>query len=343
MVDAYVVDGSIMYHNSGWSVDFPNDRIYVGHNIKFDMLYWLKDLSITGFKNLKLWDTMIVEYIITGQQTKYASLDKLSEKYGGTIKDSKIKDYWDRGVDTEDIPEDELLPYLKQDLLNTDRIFQHQWDRVQFLGILPLVEAQMNALKATIIMEWNGMHFDIELAYKKAEEIYKELKECKDSLITSMSASGITNPNPSSNEHISLYLFGGVQSVDCTVPMFDKEGNILHYKSGPKVGKPRTKKGKKDVVIDWIYNPTGATPSSKKYFYKVGDAELKELSSSHIVNYILKYRSLYKDLNTYYIGFAKLMWPHDDKIHGTINHCGTATGRLSSTKPNLQNLSGKDT
>jgi len=53
------------------------------------------------------------------------------------------------------------------------------------------------------------------------------------------------------------------------------------------------------------------------------------------------YRRIHKDLNTYYMGLLKLVWPTDSCLHGSINHCTTGTGRLSSSSPNMQNISGK--
>jgi DNA polymerase I-like protein with 3'-5' exonuclease and polymerase domains len=53
---------------------------------------------------------------------------------------------------------------------------------------------------------------------------------------------------------------------------------------------------------------------------------------------------LNKLINNYYEGLQKINaemdWPHAT-LHGQYNQCVAATGRLSSSAPNLQNLSGK--
>ena len=111
-------------------------NLLVGQNIKFDLLYMLKELNISEFNHIKIWDTMIVEYLITGQQHKYWSLDKLAGKYDGcTLKDDKIKKYWDNDVDTEDIPREELVEYLKGDLDTALKHMQSGFITQKNLGI----------------------------------------------------------------------------------------------------------------------------------------------------------------------------------------------------------------
>ena len=70
-----------------------------------------------------------------------------------------------------------------------------------------------------------------------------------------------------------------------------------------------------------------------------GSAEAKEL-----VRLILDRATLEKRLTTYYRGLVELRtsmnWPVD-KLYGQLNQCVARTGRLSSSKPNLQNFDGE--
>lgn len=70
------------------------------------------------------------------------------------------------------------------------------------------------------------------------------------------------------------------------------------------------------------------------------DAEvLDTLAEEHeFVKDILAYRQLSKLKSTYIEGILKLVRPETGKVHTTFNQTITATGRLSSTEPNLQNI-----
>jgi DNA polymerase-1 len=70
------------------------------------------------------------------------------------------------------------------------------------------------------------------------------------------------------------------------------------------------------------------------------DAEvLEKLAGQHaIIDTILEYRMLTKLKSTYLDGMIGLISPDTGRIHTTFNQMVTATGRLSSSEPNLQNI-----
>lgn len=65
---------------------------------------------------------------------------------------------------------------------------------------------------------------------------------------------------------------------------------------------------------------------------------LEELSEHKIVASVLEYRQVAKLKSTYTDSLADLISPETGRIHTTFNQTVTATGRLSSTHPNLQNI-----
>lgn len=78
---------------------------------------------------------------------------------------------------------------------------------------------------------------------------------------------------------------------------------------------------------------------SKNGQYSTSEEVLLGIKANHpIVERILTYRELKKLISTYISALPTYISPQDGKIHTTYNQTTTATGRLSSSNPNLQNL-----
>lgn len=73
--------------------------------------------------------------------------------------------------------------------------------------------------------------------------------------------------------------------------------------------------------------------------YSTDETTLTDLAWKHpVINEILEFRAVKKLLSTYIEPFPGYIDPSDGKIHTTFNQALTATGRLSSSNPNLQNI-----
>lgn len=77
--------------------------------------------------------------------------------------------------------------------------------------------------------------------------------------------------------------------------------------------------------------------------YSTGEEILVKLENKHpIIHEILEYRTINKLLNTYIDVLPNLINPNTQRIHTSFNQAVTATGRLSSNNPNLQNIPIKE-
>jgi DNA polymerase-1 len=86
-------------------------------------------------------------------------------------------------------------------------------------------------------------------------------------------------------------------------------------------------------------DPKVKAKSGVRYSYPTDEETLSALEDKHpIINKILEFRAIKKLLSTYIEPFPNYVSPATGKIHTTFNQALTATGRLSSSKPNLQNI-----
>ena len=107
--------------------------IIVGFNIKFD-LSWFKRIGIDVFNIKQVWDCQIAEFLLESQRNPYPSLAKACEKYNIPAKMDIIElDYWDKCIDTDEIPKGILLEYNKHDVIITEQVFKKQYE--QFTGV----------------------------------------------------------------------------------------------------------------------------------------------------------------------------------------------------------------
>ena len=88
-----------------------------------------------------------------------------------------------------------------------------------------------------------------------------------------------------------------------------------------------------------LFDKLGLPPVKKtKTGYSTNAEVLEKLRGQHpIIDKILEYRQYTKLKSTYVDGLGKVIAP-DGRIHTSFQNTVTATGRLSSTEPNLQNI-----
>ena len=92
-------------------------------------------------------------------------------------------------------------------------------------------------------------------------------------------------------------------------------------------------------VLFTIMNLGKKHKKTKSGQFSTSEETLLKLKNEHpIINEILKYRAIKKLLSTYVDALPLLLNPFTKRIHTTFNQAVAATGRLSSTSPNLQNI-----
>ena len=94
-----------------------------------------------------------------------------------------------------------------------------------------------------------------------------------------------------------------------------------------------------EILFERLGLTTGGKVKKTKTGYSTNAETLEELRGQHpIVNKVLTYRMWTKLRSTYLEGISVLIRPGTGRVHTSFNQTVTATGRLSSSDPNLQNI-----
>ncbi len=111
--------------------------------------------------------------------------------------------------------------------------------------------------------------------------------------------------------------------------LYKLAGTVFNPRSSQEVGK---------ILFEKLKLPK--IKKTQKVGQPSTDSEvLEELSHLHpLVPLLLEYRGFYKLKSTYLEVFLREVSPKTGRLHTEFNPTGTATGRLSSQKPNLQNI-----
>ncbi len=110
--------------------------------------------------------------------------------------------------------------------------------------------------------------------------------------------------------------------------LLELAGEPINLESGPQVAK---------VMFETLgLKPKGRTPGGA---YSTRQDVLEELAEANpFPARLLEYRALTKLRSTYYDALPGEVDPRDGRVHTVFDQAGAATGRLSSSHPNLQNI-----
>ena len=311
--------------------------VCVAHNWKFDMNV-LRAIGV-NFDHTNFWCTMVAEYLLNGQDKDIAyGLSPTSERHGFPPKLDKVKLEWDRGKDTCEIDAPLLEEYVLDDAQLALNIYLKQHKLAQEFEMVRLIELQSEYIKVLSDIETNGFLFDAVVARnivkdteQKIEELEAEFREiCNEPYL-----------NLSSPQQKSAVLFGGKLKV-----------GIPKWVTIPRKTLPETVYKEIIETHEYTHPGIGFSPpkglSLGKFGYYSTDKNVVNLLNPgrnkvlRRAKEILFEHSHYNKLKNTLEGqdgnglLNKIC--EDGLIHPTLNNAVTATGRLSSSDPNSQNL-----
>ncbi len=332
-------------------------KYIVGHNIKYDMLYYKNDKLLQEWfaEGGRLVDTTLLEYLLSGQKFNLKqknpyyslSMDKCCVRRKLPYeKDDRVKVMFNSGMKASEIPEDILVPYGLNDINEGRALFIDQMHEVRNKMHFNLLLDYMDSLAAVLEMELNGLPMDVprmsetrDILHEKLIKIHAKFRE----LLKPLWPLDELDFNPASGDHVSCLLYGGT-IVKKGIKVIDYDENGLEKRFGPtaqKAGEIKYKNISKEFNIKGLGYDTSSVKEGKKAgFWCTSKDQLGLLPSTDVLDTLLKFRKYSKLCGTYFDGLVEALFKKSDGntyVHQNFNMCLTQTGRLSCSQPNVQN------
>jgi len=327
--------------------------LIIGHNLGFDLSYVWYDNAVYSYivNGGKIWDTQVAEYLLTGQQHQFSSLAELQLKYLDEVeKPSRISALYKKGIGADAIVQAQYRcprlwklynKYCKTDGITPIKIYKLQKKRAEKLGMIPIIELYNDYLLSIINMTVTGISIDVV----KCEKTFRDfnlkhlqyLAQATNIVSKYWTDGALPTFNINSPDHKSAILFGG------NIKVVEKK-EIGVYKNG----NPRFKNIERVVRVDGFRVPaTISRPAKKLGLYATDDKIMQTIASKTKNPQLKEYCELQKQAmmykkaaNTYCKAFIDRSV--DGLLYPNFNNTLTTTSRLSSSAPNMQNISKRN-
>ncbi len=271
---------------------------------------------LTDERTLKIGQNIKYDYII---------MQNYGVELGGPMFDTMIAHYLlqpelNHGMDYM------AEVYLKYDTIKID----------QLIGPRGRGQKSMRDLTLEVICDYACEDADVALRLKSilerklteagAEHLFYNIEMPLVRVLAYMELGGVRISTDTLQE-TSRYFTERLQQIERDI--YDQAGFTFNIASPKQVGEVLFERLK---IVD-------KAKKTKSGQYSTSEEVLETLRSKHpIVEKILDHRGLKKLLTTYVDALPALINPATGKIHTSFNQTVTATGRLSSSNPNLQNI-----
>ena len=280
-----------------------NSVLKIGYNIK--ALYkklWENGINLTG----EIYDIELMHYIINPERTHKE--EYLYKSYLGL----DIENATTSTSSTEPAVEElDLFSFAQQESPAAQDLSQE--------------EKNLLGIRCNALIDLKDKLLE-ELKSSGQEKLYTEIEAPLVEVLANMEYTGVKIDTSNLNSY-SKELGTELDSIEKQA--YELSGEAINLSSPKQVGALLYEKLKLNPKVK----------KSAKGSYPTDEETLTGLLDAHpIVGKILEYRGIKKLISTYTDALPQLINDKTGKIHTTYNQSLTATGRLSSTNPNLQNI-----
>ncbi len=221
------------------------------------------------------------------------------------------------------------IEYLSEEYLkvNTDALIKEEEPQEKQLTLFDMPKeekpSKRNYIYAYLI---NKLYYTLEEKMKETdtEELFKTIEMPLSEVLADMQYQGIYVDKEKLQE------FGNELKTrlnELTSEIYELAGEEFNINSPKQLG---------EILFEKLQLPMG---KKNKKGYSTGVEVLEKLKDVHpIIEKLLEYRQIGKLNSTYVEGLIPCINENTHKIHSSFHQTVTATGRISSTDPNLQNI-----
>ena len=275
-----------------------------GHNLKYDLLVLRRaGVELGGVA----FDTMVASYLIDASRSSHA-MDALALALLGR-ENISIKSLIGTGKQQkrfDEVPLEQAGPYAAEDADVSLQLHAKMAPQIRSMGLGELngqVEVPLIAVLAEL--EYNGILVDPDELQRQEARLNTRIAELKGKIQDEAMASCGRTFEPDSPKQLASILFNKPDAADAGLGIRP----LKRGKTGPSTDAEVLEKLAQDATIE-----------------------------SPLPQLILEYRQLTKLVSTYLVSLREEIHPQTGRIHASFNQTVAATGRLSSSDPNLQNI-----
>ncbi len=272
----------------------------VGHNLKFDMLVLRRaGVELRGV----IADTMITSYVVDASRSSHR-LDALALAFLGRecVPISDLIGTGKKQKRFDEVSLDLAGPYAAEDADVSLQLYHALSAEARDVGLEDLLrDVELPLVDVLAQLEWNGIQVNADELDRQAERLNARIEELK----AEIHDAAPRTFNPDSPKQLAGVLFNAPDHEEPGLGLKPLKKN----KTGPSTDIEVLEKLSQDATIE--------TP---------------------VPALIVEYRQLTKLVSTYLVALKDAINPGTGRIHASFNQTVAATGRLSSSDPNLQNI-----
>jgi len=283
-------------------------RPKLGHNLKYDLLVLRNaGVELRGLTARGACDSMVTSFLIDATRSSH-TLDNLAlailKRENLSIKDLIGSGARQRTFDT--VPLDRAGPYASEDADVSLQLCRKMLPQVRAMGLGKLFdEVEQPLVEVLAELEWNGSLVDPAELDRQRERLQERIEGLRAQIEEEAMRTIGRGFNPDSPIQLREALFNKPDAEP------------------PGLGIKATKRTK-----------TGYSTDVEVLEKLAQDPEIE----SPIPSLVLEHRQLQKLVGTYLVALKNEIHPDTGRIHASFHQTGAATGRISSSDPNLQNI-----